>query len=81
MFGTVSTASYAGAFLGTALAIYIQTLAGWRWVFVPSAAVGLAVSSLTFIALKTPNQMNIEIPGKIITYYVCMTCLCASIAT
>ena len=61
----MGTASFVGAFLGTTLAIYIQSVAGWRWVFIPSAVVGLAVALLDYVGLKTPNQMSMEVPGKI----------------
>lgn len=67
MFGTVSTASYVGAFAGTGLAIYVQENYGWRYVFVPASVVGLGVATLVFWQLKTPKEHSIEIPGKVAT--------------
>ena len=67
VFGTVSTASYFGAFSGTGLAIFVQEHYGWRSVFVPASIAGVSVAVLVLWRLKTPKEMNIEVTGKVKT--------------
>ena len=65
VFGTISTAPYAGALLGTALAIYIQDWYHWRLAFVPAGVLGILVSILVQFQLRKPKEIGLEVPGKI----------------
>lgn len=64
VFGIISTSQYAGALLGTGLAIYIQEKAGWPWVYVPAGIAGLVMATFNLLFLLGPKDMLMEIPGK-----------------
>lgn len=64
VFGAVSTAPYAGAVAGTALAVYLAEAVHWRVVFVPAALAGVAASALVWARLSTPAELGIDVPGK-----------------
>ena len=63
----ISTAPYAGALAGTALAIYVQDVYGWRYVFLPAGCAGAACAALALAAVRMPKELHIDIPGNIQT--------------
>ena len=56
VFGAVSTAPYAGAVIGTAVAVFVQDHYSWRCVFVPAGVLGLVLTLALQTALKLPSD-------------------------
>ena len=65
VFGMISTAPYVGALAGTALAIYVQDVYGWRYVFLPAGCAGVACAALALAAVRMPKERQIDIPGNL----------------
>ena len=63
----ISTAPYVGALAGTTLAIYVQDVYGWRYVFLPAGCAGIISAITAFMAIRMPKELQISIPGNIQT--------------
>jgi len=64
VFGLINTATYTGGLGGTALATALLQYSGWRSVFLPPAVLSVVVALTLFVFLKTPDQLEIVVPGK-----------------
>ncbi len=65
VFGAIHTSPYAGALVGTSLAIFLQERFQWRVVFAPSAAAGVAVAAFAIMYLKTSAEAGVDVPGQV----------------
>ena len=63
----MSTAPFVGGLAGTALAIYIQDVYGWRFVFLPAGCAGTIIALTTLMVVRMPKEVQISIPGSIQT--------------
>jgi len=66
IFGMWGTCTFAGGLLGTALAVQLQSMFApdLRLVFAIPSVIVFAVGIVVFLLLYTPEDLNIEVPGK-----------------
>ncbi|XP_028397736.1 sugar phosphate exchanger 3-like isoform X2 [Dendronephthya gigantea] len=66
IFGLWGTCIFAGGIMGTSLTVYLQFIYSpeLEKVFLVPSLIVFVTGLLVFLTLKTPSELNIEIPGK-----------------
>jgi len=66
IFGMWGTCVFAGGIVGTALAVQLQTIYSpdLKMIFLVPSLIVLIISVLTHFLLRTPEEMNMIVPGK-----------------
>ena len=66
IFGLWGTCIFAGGLMGTSLTVYLQYIYSpdLEMVFIIPSLVVFAIGLVVFFMLRSPSELNIEIPGK-----------------
>lgn len=64
VFGVFGTSAFAGGILGTSLAVYLQSMYGWRAVHVMPSLLCMCFGLLVMLVLRTPEELSVAVPGK-----------------
>lgn len=64
VFGMFGTCAFAGGIGGTALAVYLQKVHGWRTVYLTPSIIVISIGLLVWLFYQQPDEVGIDIPGK-----------------
>ncbi|XP_059490498.1 uncharacterized protein LOC132205462 [Neocloeon triangulifer] len=64
VFGFMSTSAFGGSIIASAVAVYLQKMYGWRYVFFMPSFLVLSLSICAWLFMKLPSELRITIPGK-----------------
>ncbi|XP_071124154.1 uncharacterized protein LOC143077030 [Mytilus galloprovincialis] len=64
VFGMFGTCAFAGGIGGTALAVYLQKVYGWKSVYFTPSVIIIGVGILVWVLYQQPDEVGIEVPGK-----------------
>ncbi|XP_063438082.1 uncharacterized protein LOC134719066 [Mytilus trossulus] len=64
VFGMFGTCAFAGGIGGTALAVYLQKVYGWKSVYFTPSVIIIAVGIFVWALYQQPDEVGIEVPGK-----------------
>lgn len=64
VFGYFGTCPFVGGIIGTAFAVHLQTAYGWRQTHYIPAFICFIMGGLVLWFLKSPKELNCEVPGK-----------------
>ncbi|XP_052062468.1 uncharacterized protein LOC127702356 [Mytilus californianus] len=64
VFGMFGTCAFAGGIGGTALAVYLQKVDGWKSVYFTPSVIIIGVGIFVWALYQQPDEVGIDVPGK-----------------
>ncbi|XP_066955094.1 uncharacterized protein [Macrobrachium rosenbergii] len=64
IFGMFGTCCFAGGLAGTGLAVWVQSVYGWKLIFIPPAIIVTLLGVLCFLVAYPPEARGLSVPGR-----------------